>query len=414
MYCGECGTKNVKNAHFCEKCGAPLVTEKEVSKKSSKRQEEKKSFGQTLKEIPKKNKMIACVIAIVVIAFLLFYTLVGSKFTPKAIAKDYFLAIINQDANKLYDYLDIEKSEFTTKDMFVKVMAEENSVKVANYTVDSVQKDSSGLSVTVTITYFLENSKDSKTMNIVLVKQKNKKYGIFNNWKVSADEDVTVDDYKIKVLKDSKVTIEDVLVDTKYIDSDASDGTYDVYVIPAMFKQKYHAVITLPYGFDVEDDMNVTSYASYTYSFSKDSLPEKVQETIKNTVKTGLQTLYDGAKDKKSFDDIKSSFEYNNVDLETLKETYENLVSGLEDKGLTSITYKDIDIVSFKTYSEQTFYAYIKATYDYELSYESNGEEKTHSSENKYTYLYVYFTYEDGAFRISNVGSLNTYFSKYY
>lgn len=421
MYCGECGTKNEKNAKFCESCGAKLVAEKVSSKTEDKKSNTssevpKKTFSEKIKEMSKRNKIIALVAIIVVVAFVVFYVVVGGKLKPTAIAEDYFLAAVEQDAAALYEYLDIEKSDFTTKDMFVNITKEDDAkeIKIANYTVGEAKKDKLGLSTTVTVTYFLEDSKDPETMDITLIKQKKKKYGIFDNWKVSIDGEATVEDFKIKVLKDSKVKIEGVEVDKKYLDKESSNDTYDVYKMPVMFKETYSAVITLPYGFDVEDDIRVSSYSSYTYSFNKDQLPEKVEESIKNTVKNGLQAMYDGAKDKKSFDDVKKNFEYTNADLDDVKEKYEDLVDGLDGKGLTSIKFDKVELSSFRTYSDDTFYAYVKVTYDYTVSYDENGETKTHDGKDKYTYLYVYFDYADGEFKINNFGSLNTYFSKYY
>lgn len=421
MYCGECGTKNEKNAKFCESCGSKLVTEKTASKKVDKKSNtsdevSKKMFSEKINEMSKRSKIIALIAIIVMIVFIVFYVVIGSKLKPSAIAEDYFLAIVKQDASALYEYLDIKKSDFTTKEMFVKITEEDDKedVKIANYTVGEIKKDKLGLSATVTVTYFLEGSKNAKTMDVTLIKQKKKKYGVFDDWKVSVDDVAMVEDFKIKVLKDSKVKIEGVELDKKYIDKDASSDKYDVYKVPVMFKETYSSVITLPYGFDVEEDIHVSNYSSYIYSLDKEQLPEKVEESIKNTIKKGLQTLYDGAKDKKNFDSIKKNFEYTNADLDDIKEKYEDLVDDLEGSGLTSITFDKVDISSFKTYSDDTFYAYVKATYDYTVSYEVDGETKKHDGKDKSTYLYVYFDYVDGEFKINNFGSLNTYFSKYY
>ncbi len=48
---------------------------------------------------------------------------------------------------------------------------------------------------------------------------------------------------------------------------------------------------------------------------------------------------------KKSFDDIKKTFEYKNADLSDLKSDYEALLSNIgNDYTLTSITFKDITL----------------------------------------------------------------------
>ena len=61
MYCGECGTKNEKDAKFCENCGAALEQEE---KKEGKR--EKKSAAKARKPISKSKKILIGVICLIV------------------------------------------------------------------------------------------------------------------------------------------------------------------------------------------------------------------------------------------------------------------------------------------------------------------------------------------------------------
>jgi len=414
MFCGECGAKNEKSSKFCESCGAKLEQVTTKTEKTKKAVSVKKTEK---KPLSKKNKIIIGAVVAVLAILIVVYLVIGSKLKPDVIAEEFFLATINQDAEKLYQYLDVKESEFTTKEMFVKIMKntvdEDDKVKLANYTVGKVQKDLTGLSTTVTITYVLDGKKDSDTMDIVLVKQKDKKYGIYDNWKVSTEGLDTVKDFQIKVLKDSKIKIEGLEVNSKYLDKEASNETYDVYKMPAMFATKYKTTITLPMGFDVEDTIRVSEYSTYTYSFDEDTLPDKVKKNITDTVKTSLQALYDGAKDKKAFSDIKSTFDYKKADLTRIESDYNSLVSSLDGRGLTSITFKDVTLSSLRTSSDGSLYASIKVTYDYKVSYDDNGETKTHDS-NDYDYVYVYLTYADKAFKVIDTSSLNTYFSKYY
>lgn len=418
MFCGECGTKNAKGAKFCESCGATLVEEKSVpNTKTDKKTTNNDNLATKVSKMSKQNKIIMGIVIAIVVIFIAFYAIMSSKLSPKAIAEDYFLAVANVDANKLYKYLDIDESEFTTKDMFVKVMEEstddDDKMKVANYTVGNAKKELTGLSTTVTITYVLDGKKDSETADITLVKQKSKKYLIFDDWRVSTDGLTTVKDFEIKVLKGSELSIEGVKVDKKYLDKKESTETYDVYHMPAMFTTTYKATIKLPMGFEVEDNIRVSEYSKYTYSFDKNTLPDKVKTQIANNIKKGLQTLYDGAKDKKEFSDIKKSFTFKGADLSDLEDAYNSLARSISNSGLTSISFTDIELSSLSTNSDGSLYASVKAKYKYTVSYESSGETKTHDS-NDYDYMYIYLTYADKEFRIIDASSLNTYFSKYY
>ena len=42
MYCGECGTKNEKDAKFCENCGAALEQEEEKKEEREKKSQQQK------------------------------------------------------------------------------------------------------------------------------------------------------------------------------------------------------------------------------------------------------------------------------------------------------------------------------------------------------------------------------------
>lgn len=416
MFCGECGTKNENGAQFCEKCGAKLEVEK-APKKTSTKTANKESFSTKVKTMSKKQKIVWGIVIVLVVALIIAYSVVSNKLSPKSIAKDYFLAAANMDAEKLYQYMEVEKSEFTSKSMFIKLFEEQydedDVTKLANYSIGKVEKDASGLSATVTITYVESGDTDSDTLKVKLIKQKGKKYMIFDDWRIASDAMPmeTIKDFKIKVLKGSKVTIEGKEVSSKYIDKEESNETYDVYKMPAMFTTKYNAVITLPMGFDVEETIRVSKYSSYTYSLSEDNLSDEMKKQLTDLAKTGLQTLYDGAKDQKEFSEIKSSFDYKGADLTDLEKSYNSLKSSLANSGLTSISFTEVTLSSFS--SGDTYRAYVRTKYNYSVTYTSGGETKTHDSSDSDS-MYVYFTYSDGAFRVVNAGSMTTYFSKYY
>lgn len=422
MFCGECGTKNEKNAQFCENCGSKLVVEKSVAQKTNSASSQKKptneSFSMKLKQMPKKKKILLGVVVAIILILIVSYTIISNKLSPRAIAKDYFLAVTNVDTDKLYQYMDIEKSEFTNKDIFVKLatrdMDEDDKVKVANYKIGNVEKSNDGLTATVSISYVLEGEDDPDTVKVTMVKQKSKKYLFFDDWRISNNMAVmsTKKDYQIKVLKDTKLTIEGIEVNKKYIDKDLSNETYDVYKMPAMFTEKYEMKLALPLGFEVEDTVNVSSYSNYTFKFSEKNLPENLKKQMMETTKSGLQTLYNGAKDQKSFDEIKQVFANENVDLSDLQETYTSLSNSLSNSGLNAIEFTEVTLSDLDL-TEDGYRASVKTKYKYTISYTSLGETKTHDSSSSDT-MYIYYTFVDNEFKIIDASSLNTYFSRYY
>lgn len=416
MFCAECGTKNEPGAQFCENCGHKLE-ENVVMSGATKAPKTGKSFSTKIKEMSKKNKIISAIVTVVIVAFIIVYFVLSSITNPKNIAEKFFNATMSYDVDAMYSFLDIESSEFTTKEMFKKIKEDDidgDIPKVLNYTVGKPVTSVDGLSTTVTITYVLDGRSSSDTADIKLIKNKNKKWLFFDDWKINVSGADIVKGYQIKVMKDSKVTVEGIEVNKKYIDKKESNDSFDVYTMPAMFGTSYDIVIDLPIGIELEDDIYVSKGSSYTYRLSLSSLSKDVQDKLSIAVKTNLQTLYDGVKDHKSFDDIRATFDYKDADLTTLKDVYEDLIGDIgDDITLTKIEFKDVTLSSVNIDENGNLYVSFKVTYDYSLSYQSGDETKTHDS-NDYDYMDLTFDYVDDEFKLVDASSLNTYFSKYY
>lgn len=417
MFCAECGTKNEVGAQFCESCGHKLETESVTTSKPV-TPKESKSFSTKFKEMSKKNKIITVVSTLVVVALAVLYFVLGNITKPEVIAEKFFNALMSYDTDTVYGFIDAGDSAFTTKKMFKKVsmndVKEDEIPKVLNYTVGKPLTSTDGLSTTVTITYVLEGKDNSDTADIKLVKAKENKWLLFDNWKVNVSGTETVKGYQIKVMKGSKVTVEGVEVDKKYIDKKESDDSLDVYSMPAMFGATYGIKVALPIGIELEDDMRVRKDSYYKYSLSLSNLTDKVEEKIKSAVKTNVQAIYNGVKDKKTFDDVKSSFEYKDADLTDLKDAYEDLVDDINDSiTLTKVEFKDVKLSNISINSDGKLYVSAKLTYDFSLTYQSGEETKTNDS-NDSDYMYLTFDYANDSFKLVDASSLNSYFSKYY
>lgn len=406
MFCGECGTKNKKGAQFCENCGAKMETPK------------KEVFVKEKKPMTKKNKIITGIVGLVAMIVIALCIFLGSLTSPKNIAEKVFNATVNYDFDTIYKYLNVEDSEFTSKEMFNKVMTSNYDIEdkpvIVNYSVGEPVISDDKMSATVTITYMMKDKDKSDTFDVKLVKNKNKKWLFFDNWLVNTKGIDVAKNYKIEVAKGSTISVEGIALSSNYLNSEESNENYDVYVIPSIFEARYEVNITLPIGLQVTSKMNVYDNGSYKYRMSLNDLTNEVKDNLISISKSSLQTLYDGVKEQKSFDDIKSNFEYENGDLTTLKSDYENLVNSIGTSiKLTTITFKEIKISDVNITSENKLKLYLKVSYDYSVSYESSGETKTHDS-NDYDYLYLTFDYVNGNYKLVDTSSLITYFSKYY
>ena len=382
MFCGECGKKNETGAKFCEECGAKL--QKDVKG-------EIKDFGS------KNKKLIILICALVVVIFGIYNFLIG-KYGPEAVAKDYFLAVMNADADSIYDYLDIKEGKFTSKKIFKKVFNVQKE-DLVNYSVSSFEKSSDGLTATAHINYTLKGKSSSESTDINLVHDKKNKFLIFENWKISDRFMETVNDFEITVPKDSIVTIEGVKLDKKY-KTDGTKGT-DLYKIPEMFKGKYDVIVTLKNGLTLEDDVNVTSYGSASLNNLK--LSSSDEKKLEKKLPDVIGKLYQDAIDKKSFEDVKKDYEYDGSDLSKLESSYSYFMKAISAGGLKTFKVKKVNINNVK-YDDGIIKVTADVDFDYTSSYKILDKEKE-SSGNNSDIMYFDFDYSKD-FKLVNISSM--------
>ena len=196
MFCEKCGTKNEDNSRFCEECGAALEVGggcdgvKSVSDSPQKNTFTAPKLSDTMSETPfnnnslpkaekkpmsTKNKIILVAIAVLIILCGSLYSFGKIATAPEKIVEKYFENISAQKYEEAYEYMDIESNEFTTKDMFVKVMENRNGEKEAdilNYTIKE-NVENNPLMRKYTITYTQKGNSNTSTINVTLIKQIN-------------------------------------------------------------------------------------------------------------------------------------------------------------------------------------------------------------------------------------------------
>ena len=333
VFCENCGAELKKEGKFCENCGAEAIKKKKKPK-------------------TKKRKMIERIIIGVFIILGFIYAWFNHQLSPETIAKNYFLAVVNQDVDKLYTYIGNSDSEFITKDILKEIIANKGSdgeFDIKNYTIGDAKIDYDGLHATVKINYIEKNNKDY-TFRVEFVKNKGKKYLFFDDWRIVPNGKFLADirsGFEMKVPKGSTVTIRGIEVDKKYINTTRSDDIYDVYKLPAMFESKYKIKVALPFGFEVESELDVSAL-NYEFKLKSEEIPENVREELKETARNALQVLYDGAIAQKPFEEIQSAFDYEGVSLNSLKLRYDSLKSKLSESNLNTIQFKEINFEDIK------------------------------------------------------------------
>lgn len=392
MFCPECGKKNKKEAKFCEFCGSKIIEDKKIILPKKKKT-----------SMPRKTKIIiGIVIALVVIVggggAILF-----SSFTPSKVATDYFVALMSNDTDKLYDYLDIPENEFTTEEIFSDVVNSEDE-DLVNYSVTKEEVSSDGLSAQVTISYTIQGSSSAQKTTIYLVKDSNNKFLIFDNWKISEGSSLIEEDYEIKVFKGSTLKLEGITVSEDY--KTEEDEDYDTYVLPALFTGEYSAEITLTNGLTIYSTVDV---GGYTLSLSSFDLSDDDKEVLEEKVKEDVTNLYQAAIDGEDFDDIKDDYEYEDGDLEDLEDAYSLFAKSIDSSELKKYTLTDLKIDRITI--DENGYLYVTIDIDYDYTVKEYFSDDTVSNSSSDT-AYLTYDYNEG-FKLVDMSSLVTYFSRF-
>lgn len=414
MFCGECGAKNKKNDVFCSECGAPLV--QEIAQETN-----TNIVKKPRQPMSKKKKIIVAVIVAIVVVLGIGYKIGSDMTNPKTVAKDYIQAITDQDGDRLYKYFELDGDKtFVTKKIF-KSLIEDNKngfSGIENYKITDVEYSDGKLSAKVKFTYTIKGSSTEETDTINLTKQKGKKFLVFDNWKIAdmSSENLTIEDYTIKVTKGATVTYAGVKLKEKYLNKAESTSKMDVYVLPLVFTINTTIKSVLPNGLEIEETVIPSFYDNiHTVSFNKDSLTESAKEKIINQAKNSITTLYESGIARKQFSEIKSNFEHEGLDLTKLESNYKEFVEDLEEaySKLESFEINNLDIYDLQLNNDGYLSVSLTVDYDYKVSYSYwNDEIKTHEDSDT-SYMKLVFGYDDGSYYLADVVNLDTYFSRY-
>ena len=421
MYCGECGSKCKKDDAFCGECGSPLEKEVEQKKREEKPSEEKPKSQR--KPMSKQNKIL--MIGAMVLVVLLFggYQLGNRLFSVKSVANTYIKALKNQDADQLYTYMELEEDKtFVTKKIFKDLNKEkENKKTIENYKITDITYGAGKISATVSFKYTRKGSSSETTGQVYLTKQDKKKMFLFDSWKINNSNEVsTVKQYAIRVPSGAKVTYAGVEVDRKYLSENKNtsnwDASYDTYVLPQVFALETMVKATLENGIVLEEKTTPSNYNnSITLHLSKENLSEEMSKNLNDKAKEILKTLYNGVIDGKSFEEIKTNFEGENVNLEELEKKYNSFKENLSSASnqLTKIDFKEASIYSL-IMEDGNLKIRFEVSYDYSVKYKSyfSEEEQTHDDASS-NYITLVLGMHENNYYLVEFDYLPTYFSRY-
>lgn len=399
IFCASCGTKNSEEALFCEKCGEKIVKENE--------QKEKKT-------ISKGTKIILIAVFIIALILGITYKFFDGITNPKYIAKEYVEAVINNDINKLYSYINVDgDTTFITKDIFKKIWEElQQNGNIINYKVGDVTYSDGNLSATVNFTYTTNNSTIEQTGKINLIKGKGKKYLLFDNWEISDfnANNLILDNFTLKVPKNSTVKFEGTIIDKKYLNENESTNTIDVYILPKVFKEEITIETELSNGFILIDDITPSDYNNtYKVDFSEESISEKEKDNIVSFSKEKILSLYESAIANKAWEEIKNNYPNSSKDI---KDNYEEFIEDLKNNysTLKTITLKSGSIYDIDMDQDLYIEVELRINYDYTVEYTSYDKQLKTSNKSSYSYMTIILGKNKDGYYLYDIDSLETNF----
>lgn len=313
MYCPECGAKNEAESLFCGVCGIPLYGKSDNSpetpvQKPTKGENVAKMAIPVTKGMPdnegnpitmnppiRKGTKIILVEVIILIVLLIGCSSYAKKlFGPEFFANAYFKALSDGDMNTVYRNLDVEESQFLSSDMFQKYADMWEDSDVTNYKVTCQYNSSLKENyVTANIIYRTKDAEDDLSYSIPLEKQKDKKYFLFDSWKVQSNS-LIVNEYSIFVPTGATVTVGGIVLEDSYIKQPENEMGQTEYCINGIFKGIYDIKVTKAGMEDysgllyVEMDEDIFSLEDMNYT---DETIQTVQKQAGEFVRNCLQAL---------------------------------------------------------------------------------------------------------------------------
>lgn len=322
------------------------------------------------------SKWIFVVAAEVIVILICAWTLkgiIGNINTPERTAENYFVHVANGEWEEAYKDLDIEEiangnSDFVNSEMYSKGQAQKSLGIVSNYQVaagndalnelNNVLEGISGgdsLGQTIRIDYRAAGD----TENSVYVVSLNNTAK--NKWKVGVS-DLLCRDYRISVLSGASVSVDGIDLGAEYF-TETTDYM-DSYTIPYLFYGIHEIKVSMEDMEDVVDTVSV-DYSEAYYYCDRMLLKEEVLDTLIQKAGENMQQIYSAAIAGKNLKTIKELFTVNEESMESIKESYGYLLSGMNE-GSSQIKNINFYNVKGQAYVDSLG---VEISFDYKIDY---------------------------------------------
>ena len=390
MFCEKCGAQIEDGSLFCEKCGTKV--ENEIENVGS---IPPVFNGQNLQSMPnmqvppqmqapvapkapmsKGMKILLAEIAILVVVIFAFYKIGEKQFGPETIADQYFTAESKGDWNMVYEMMDLPDSAMLTKEMFLYISAESKLKDITNYTVAEVGIGAMNKDAIIRqfqCEYMASGENSMSTEEIQLVKQQDKKWLFFDNWKVSPNNNL-VEDYKITIPNDATATINGIDIEELAGKPDAMQTMEKCYTLPKAFAGRYELIVKAPYRQDYVAYITIDNYNS---TYVRDMIVnEDILEQVAPICDNALEQFYTNAINGKIYDGFRAALGENITSDFDATYLYENEKERLTNNSNAEYAQIDISEIEYHYggygFNYDTGNLYIECSAQYTCLYEGN------------------------------------------
>lgn len=275
----------------------------------------------------------------------------------------YFEYFLMGNYEKMYDMVDVTESLFVNEDSFEAMMDTQAIMGGINeYDVELVSKKDGVLEYEIKYT---KKDETKGVFNVVLEKQPQKTYLLFNTWKVNVDSSI-IDSYTVGIPSDMVGTIDGMPIDSFY-DNTSLDGEMKYYVFLRLFEGEHTFTIS---------GENIDTYNETVYLESDDkekdfvledfSMPPNEKEEITEYSKYIINQMYEHALQGSDFTEIEELFANSEQRRSAIRYLYDDMVEwSVGDNGAKLETF-EINKMSAKiheyNYPDE---AAVKVTYNY-------------------------------------------------
>lgn len=246
--CPYCGVVNSDDSAYCEECGKQLMSADSVFHRTEAalgsvasvvvpviKQQRGNLAGLSSKS---KKRLVAILIGVAI----LLSVSAGINYltSPKAVAKNYFDAYINNKYTAMYKYYgDLPSSDFVNKKLYSALKSKSSSGyndQIISYKLSDKKDETKTDDIMKTYSFECAYRGDTMLRPVPVTVIKSGKILFFDKWEVSA-QDIISENIRITANKNTEITIEGIKLSKKYITDE--EGESVTYIIPEMLSGEY-------------------------------------------------------------------------------------------------------------------------------------------------------------------------------